>query len=85
MKSSPEFFRLLYVIAKIASMTARIVALLDFISAVQYLIYFISFIDSFLTGKSQCFSLINSSSAGFHLGLQIALPVVWVKYPAFWR
>ena len=31
------FFRLLYAIAKIASITARIIALLHFISAVQYM------------------------------------------------
>ena len=31
------FFRLLYAIAKIASITARIIALLDFISTVQYM------------------------------------------------
>ena len=36
-----EFFRLLYAIAKIASITARIIALLDFISAVQDMIHFI--------------------------------------------
>ena len=38
---SPEFFRLLYAFAKIASVTARIMASLDFISAVQYVIHFI--------------------------------------------
>ena len=39
---SPEIFRLLlYAIAKIAFITARIIASLDFISAVQYMINFI--------------------------------------------
>ena len=32
---------LLYAIAKIATITARIIALLDFVSAVQYMIHFI--------------------------------------------
>ena len=32
---SPEFFRLLYAIAKIALITAKIIASLDFISAVH--------------------------------------------------
>ena len=40
--SSPEFFRLLYTIAKIAFITARIIiAPLDFISAIQYMVHFI--------------------------------------------
>ena len=34
-ESSPEFFRLLYTIAKIALITAKIIASLDFISAVH--------------------------------------------------
>ena len=34
-RRSPEFFRLLYAIAKIAFITAKIIALLDFISAVH--------------------------------------------------
>ena len=38
---SPEFFRLLYAIAKIAFITAKIIASLDFISAVH--IWFISY------------------------------------------
>ena len=33
------FFRLLYTIAKMASINASIIALLDFISAVQYMIH----------------------------------------------
>ena len=37
---SPEFFRLLCAIAKIAFITARIIASLDFISAVHILIHF---------------------------------------------
>ena len=37
---NPEFFRLLYAIAEIASITERIIALLDFISAGQYMIHF---------------------------------------------
>ena len=36
-----EFFKLLYAIAKIAFITARIISSLDFISAVQYMIPFI--------------------------------------------
>ena len=36
-----NFFSLLYAIAKIASITAKIIALLDSISAVQYMIHFI--------------------------------------------
>ena len=43
---SPEFFRLLYAIAKIAFITATIIASLDFISAVH--IWFISYIISSL-------------------------------------
>ena len=53
-RGSPEFFRLLYAIAKIALVTVRIIALLDFISAVLYTIHFIfiiSFIE-FLNNKS---------------------------------
>ena len=38
---SPEFFRLLYAFVKIAFITAKIIALLDFISAVH--IWFISY------------------------------------------
>ena len=46
------YFRLLYAIAKIAFINARIIASLDFISAVQYMIHFIYhfIVDSFLTG-----------------------------------
>ena len=48
---SRELFWLLYPIAKIALITARIVALLDFISTIQYMIHFIyiiSFNDVFI-------------------------------------
>ena len=38
---SPEFFMVVYAIAEIASITARVIALLDFKSAVQYMIHFI--------------------------------------------
>ena len=48
---SPEFFRLLYAIAKIAFITARIIASLDFIYAAPYMIHLIYhfIVDSFLT------------------------------------
>ena len=35
-----SFFRVLYAVAKTAFITARIIASLDFVSAVQYTIYF---------------------------------------------
>ena len=48
---SPEFFRLLYAIVKIAFVTAKIIASLDFISAVHMIHFIYHFIiDSFLTG-----------------------------------
>ena len=40
---NPEFFSLLYAIAKIAFITVTIIASLDFISTVQYMIYFICY------------------------------------------
>ena len=43
-----EFFKLLCTIAKIGSITTRIIASLDFTSAVQYMIYFIYIISSLI-------------------------------------
>ena len=48
----PEFFRLLYAIAKIGSITTRMIASLDFTSAVQYMISFILHIISSLIYSS---------------------------------
>ena len=46
-----NFSRLLYAIAKISFITARIIAALDFISAVHYMIHviYLFIVDSFLT------------------------------------
>ena len=46
-----NFSKLLYAIAKISFITSRIIAALDFISAVHYMIHFIYLliVDSFLT------------------------------------
>ena len=58
-----NFFRLLYAVAKIASITARIIALLDFLSAVQYMIHFYHFVHRFYSNTRR-FYLSNGAVQG---------------------